>query len=345
MVMAYSSDGRRDRLAALKVFVDEWTGERFATLYLPDRIYRYQAESKVATAPWIPRVMPIGEESVTRNPLGEVPFFELRNRPLGRTRSEIANCVIPQQRLNQAVFNTDAVAEYGAFRQKWVTGVEVPTDPVTGQKVSPFDAHVAKIFYGTPPKNSTIEPRFGNFDATELGGYLELGREISAHIARISRVPITYFVTSVSNLSADALALMVSGLVRKCQRRVKGYESAFEGALRLAFKAKGEDDKADEVMIETRWASMETRSVAQDADAAVKLTSGDDPVITPQTAQEKYLGMSQTERDRDQSWRSERQATGELLRALVGQPGGSQPPSNGQQAPPAPEPGQALVTG
>jgi hypothetical protein len=30
------------------------------------------------------------------------------------------------------VFNTDAVAEYGAFRQKWATGIEVPRDP-TGQ--------------------------------------------------------------------------------------------------------------------------------------------------------------------------------------------------------------------
>ena len=50
---------------------------------------------------------------------------------------------------------------------------------------------------------------------------------------------------------------------------------------------------------------METRSKAQDADAAVKLTQGDSPVITAQTAQEKYLGMSQTERDRDAAWRLE----------------------------------------
>jgi hypothetical protein len=50
---------------------------------------------------------------------------------------------------------------------------------------------------------------------------------------------------------------------------------------------------------------METRSMAQAADAAVKLTTGDNPVITPQTAQEKWLGMSQTERDRDAEWRKQ----------------------------------------
>jgi hypothetical protein len=48
----------------------------------------------------------------------------------------------------------------------------------------------------------------------------------------------------------------------------------------------------------------------------VKLTQGDNPVITPQTAQEKYLGMSQTERDRDDAWRAEGNATSNLAAVL-----------------------------
>jgi hypothetical protein len=69
------------------------------------------------------------------------------------------------------------------------------------------------------------------------------------------------------------------------------------------------DPRADTPNIEVKWAEMETRSMAQAADAAVKLTTGADPVITPQTAQEKYLGMTQTERDRDDAWRAERRAS------------------------------------
>ena len=56
--------------------------------------------------------------------------------------------------------------------------------------------------------------------------------------------------------------------------------------------------------------------MAQSADAAVKLTTGDDPVITPQTAQEKFLGMSQTERDRDDAWRQQGRATNNLAAVL-----------------------------
>jgi hypothetical protein len=307
VVVAYSSDGRRDRLAALKVFTDEWTGAWYATLYLPEAIYRYEDVRQPrysSTEPlWSPREVG-GTPAVSANPLGEVPFFELRNRVVGRTRSEIANLVVPQLRLNQAVFNTDAVAEYGAFRQKWVTGIEVPRDPSTGAPVTPYEAHVAKLFVGEEGA------QFGDFNPTDLSGYLDLGRSIAEHMCRIAFIPASY-VLNVNNMGAEMLALHVAGLIAKCKHRTLGYEPGFEGAMRLAFKALN-DPRANEMSAEIQWASMETRSVAQDADAAVKLTQGDNPVITPQTAQEKYLGMSQTERDRDDAYRAEGTATSNL---------------------------------
>jgi len=84
--------------------------------------------------------------AVVRNPLGEVPFFELQNRPLGEVRSEIANLVIPQQRMNDLSLDIQAVAKFGAYRQKWAIGIEVPRDPVTGQPIAPYEANVANLF-------------------------------------------------------------------------------------------------------------------------------------------------------------------------------------------------------
>jgi hypothetical protein len=298
VVLAYSPEG--ERVAALKVFTDEWTGETFGTLYTPGFVVRMSQQGEptpFAEARWMARQMPNGQQAVTRNPLGEVPFFELQNRPLGEIRSEIANLATPQRLLNQTMFNVQAIAEYGAFRQKWATGIEVPRG-VDGKPVAPYEAHIAKLFVAEGDG-----ARFGDFNATDLKPHLDLAREIAGHMARISRLPITYFLTDVSNLSAESLALLISGLVAKCERRVKGYEPGIEGAMRLAFKSLG-DPRAD-ARIEVKWAEMETRSMAQAADAAVKLTTGDNPVITPQTAQEKWLGMSQTERDRDAAWRLE----------------------------------------
>lgn len=301
VVIAHGPNG--ERRAALKVFTDEWTGDTFGTLYLPDVIVKMvQANNSTTVVPgasrWLARVNGT-EDAVIRNPLGEIPFFELQNKLTGSIRSEVAPLVIPQKRLNQLIFNTDAVAEYGAFRQKWVTGIEVPRDPVTGDPVAPYSASLTSLFVA-----ESNDVTFGDFNPTDPTGYIKLGQEIAAHMSRLSRVPITYFLSNISNLGGDALALLISGLVLKCQRRVVGYEPALEGAIRLALKTQG-DPRANTANIEVKWADMETRSMAQSADAAVKLTQGDNPVITPQTAQEKYLGMGQTERDRDASWRLE----------------------------------------
>jgi hypothetical protein len=315
--VAYSGDGRRRRVAALKVFTDDWTGRRLATLYLPDYIVRFEDTTLPglddrADPAWDLRTF-TGQESVTPNAFGEVPIFELQNKPLGRVRSEVANLEVPQYRLNKLAFRTDVVAEYGAFRQKWAIGVEVPRDE-DGVATAPWDVSAASILVAEQG-----EARFGDFNATDLSGYLAQGREIAAHMARISRVPVTYFLTDVANLSAEALALLVSGLVKKCQRRVKGYEPAFEGAMRLAFKALG-DPRAQAVTASTKWAKMETQSLAQAADAATKLVPAG--VIAPQTAQEEFLGMDQTQRDRDAAWRSENDTLGTFTDLLNTQAAG-----------------------
>jgi hypothetical protein len=305
VVLAYNPEG--ERVAALKVFGDEWTGDTFGTLYTPGFVVRMTQQGEgdpFGPSRWLARTMPAGSQAVTRNPLGEVPFFELQNRPLGEIRSELAPLVIPQRLLNQTMFNVQAIAEYGAFRQKWATGIEVPRGP-DGTPIAPYEAHIAKLFVAEGEG-----AKFGDFNATDLKPHLDLAREIAGHMARISRLPATYFMTEVSNVGAETLALIVGGLVAKCKRRVKGYEPGLEGAMRLAFKALG-DERAN-ARIEVKWAEMETRSMAQAADAAVKLTAGENPVITPQTAQEKWLGMSQTERDRDQAWRLENGASDPL---------------------------------
>jgi hypothetical protein len=304
VVLSYLPDGRRG--PALKVFTDEWTGTTFGTLYTPDVIVKMQQQGTPGTgeARWLARPL-AGGEAVVRNPLGEVPFFELQNKLTGAIRSEIAPLVLPQRRLNQIIFNTDAVAEYGAFRQKWVTGIEIPRD-ASGNPIAPYDANIAKLFVA-----EESDVKFGDFNPSDMKPYIDLAQDVAAHMSSLSRVPITYFLSNVSNLGGDALALLISGLVLKCQRRVTGYEPAIEGAVRLALRSMG-DPRASTANIEVKWADMETRSMAQSADAAVKLTTGDNPVITPQTAQEKYLGMSQTERDRDDAWRTESRASSSL---------------------------------
>jgi hypothetical protein len=297
VVVAYAPDGQT-RVAALKVFQDPWTGTVFGTLYTPNLVVRMERVGSPGRTDtfWAPRIMPSNGDAVTTNPIGEVPFFELQNKITGAVMSEVEPLVIPQRRLNQIVFNTDAIAEYGAFRQKWATGIEVLRDD-QGRPIAPYEPNIAKLF-----ASDKADVTFGSFDVTDMKPYIDLAQEAALQISRLSQVPLTYFLPNISNIGSEALALLTSGLVLKAKRQVKGYEPALEGAVRLALRTQG-DRRAEVANIEINWANTETRSVAQDADAALKLTQGDNPVITTKSAQEMYLGMTQTERDRDQAWR------------------------------------------
>jgi hypothetical protein len=128
-------------------------------------------------------------------------------------------------------------------------------------------------------------------------------QDVAAHIARLSRVPITYFLsTSPTSRRRAGAARLGPGAEVPAPR--EGLRAALRGR--------------DAAGVASRWATRArtprtSRSSGptwrparwrRSADAAVKLTQGDNPVITPQTAQEKYLGMSQTERDRDDAWRA-----------------------------------------
>jgi hypothetical protein len=83
---------------------------------------------------------------------------------------------------------------------------------------------------------------------------------------------------------------------------MRHYEDPFEEALRANFTLIG-DKRGQEVAAETIWVDPEIRSAAQQADAAVKLVQG--KVITPQTAQELYLGLNEQQRERDMTWREQ----------------------------------------
>ena len=313
VIVAYASGNRRERLAALKVWQDEWTGEVHANLFLPDRVFKLRTDAKPAgsslyTPRWEPR--DDREESVS-NPLGVVPVFEITNRPglvVGEARSEIADVLSDQDRANQIALNMLIAMEYGAFPQKWATGLELPRDPTTGAAVDTFEASIKRMWV-TP----SIDARFGAITPTDIKPYIDLYEATVKHMASVSETPASYLLGHLVNLSAEALAAAEAALVHKVRRKARHFEQPFEDAMRLCFASIG-DPRGKTTAAETIWADPEIKSAGQVADAALKLVGG--PVITAQTAQEMFLGMSATQRERDAAWRQEADALGNFNRLL-----------------------------
>lgn len=248
--------------AALKLWMDDWTGRLCSTVYLPGNLFKFDApEPKAGQKPvWVRREV-AGEEWGGKNLLGEVPFGQLSNRPrmLKPGASELRSVTGIQDRINKTIADRMMTQEFAAFPQKWVTGMEIPVDE-NGQDIEPFDVAVNKILIAE--ENGA---KFGQFAAADLTGYLK-GKEADVHdIAAITSTPPHYLLGSMVNLSAEALKAAEAGLIHKIYQRRRFLEEGLERTMRLAGIAS--------TQARIVWKSPEWRTEGELVDALVKMST------------------------------------------------------------------------
>jgi hypothetical protein len=266
---------RKRRLAALKKWRDD-DGFAFATLYLPDEVYKFISKDKLRSnqvrITWIPRETP-DEAWPLPNPLKEVPVVPFCNRPrlVGPPQSEIVQLIPLQNAINKLFMDMLVASEYAGFAQRWATGVEVPTDPETGQP----RIDVMKMAMDRFLHTESTDAQFGTLQASDLANYTgAIGMAIQ-HLASRSSTPPHYFLANMGNFpSGEALKAAETGLVSKVRRRMRHFGESWEDVMRLAFKVDGQESKAEAARAgETIWADPESRTESEHIDATVKLAS------------------------------------------------------------------------
>lgn len=288
-VVAYRPGNRRARTAALKRWMDD-DGYRLATLYLPDRIEKYRSASAyrgiVTQTAWVAR--DDDGPAVEPNPLGVVPMLELVNRPLlgGDGESELEAVIPIQNAINKLAADMLVASEFGAFRQRWVTGIDIPTDPQTGQPVEPFKSAVDRLW-----AIKSKDARFGEFEQTDLRIFGEVIELFTQHIAFITRTPAHYISKGNGNPpSGESLKSAETGLVAKVRDKMRFFGETWEGVIRLAFALQG-DPRAAIFDSETIWRDPESRSESEHADAIIKLKA----LNLPDEFLWEKFGFTQTE--------------------------------------------------
>lgn len=264
VVVAYDDDPLV-RAVAMKRWktLDE---RELATLYYPDRVEKYE---KVKTT-WAPRQVD-GEPWPLPHSLGVVPVVTLVNDPdldnVGS--SEIANVLPLQDVLNKLFVDLMVASEYGAFRQRWATGLEIPLDPETKKPIEPFKASVERVWSTAVP-----DARFGDFEQTDLSGLISSIETTIQHIASKTRTPPHYLLgQSGAFPSGESLKATETGLVAKARRRMRDSGEAWEEVMRLAFRASGDRSRGSYLEAETVWRDPESRTEAEHVDALTKLKS------------------------------------------------------------------------
>lgn len=275
--------------AGLRMWTDRIAKVDRADLFLPGVLhsYRRRAGSSAALGSgWVTD----GSAGAPADLDGQVPMVEMLHRPDLRVGglSEVADLVPIQDRVNKTLFDRLMVQEDGASRARWATGLELPVDPSTGQPIQPEQASLRRMSINPEP-----DGRFGVFEASELGPFLETVAHELEIAARVKEIPPHTLTAKGEFPSGDALRSAEATIVMRSATTATSHGDTIEAALAIGLRMQGHRG-LEPTDLSARWRNPETRTYGEAADWAAKLAAVGVPVevLLPR------LGFSRDEIDR-----------------------------------------------
>ena len=234
-------------------------GSTYYELYDDVAVYTLAEDAeaaKQANEPFHPVFVSLSEHGAGVCPV--VRFVNLED--LERTpHSEITPIMPLQDQLDFTTFDLLVAQHFGAFRQRYILGW---TSEDENEKVKA----AASRLWTFDDDSKTIQ--VGEFDQTDLSGYLDSRKATLEHFGVISQVPPHNLLGQMVNLSAEALVAAEASANRKNADRETTLGESWEQWFWLAGKYKGQilGDGA-----QVRWRDTEARSLAQTVDALGKM--------------------------------------------------------------------------
>lgn len=243
---------------ALRRWIED--GRAHAVLMSPEAVRRYRSASFVPEGGMVPAH---GWEAVQSfpNPLGRVPVVEFANGEEGT--SEMEGVIDLSDALSKVSADMLTTSEYFARPRRWATGIEVVEDE-HGEPVDPFVEGPSRIIQA---ENEAA--RFGEFSSSSLSAYESAVGVLTKQLGALSGLPPHYLASHQDQpASADAIRSAEASLVA----RVLGKQRAFGPRWgEVASLLEQIETRRVPRRVETIWASPETRTPGQEADAAAKL--------------------------------------------------------------------------
>lgn len=268
----------RDRsvLAAYKTWCEELgdgSKVEHATLYLPD-----------GTSWWVKdagRWDIDSEYEPDDHGLGVVPVVPIVNRPRTSKSSRGRGGPLGASELNSAIpvvngankIGTDMMvsAEFHAMPRRWALGFG-PEDfqDENGNAVSTWSKIAGRIW--ATEKNAQDGAQVGQFPEAQLSNFHDTIKLLGTLIASLYGLPATYMGLAYDNPpSADGIRSLEARLIKRVERKTRAWGNAWERIMRLAAQIEAGQARPELARLEAKWADPATPTVAQKADAAVKL--------------------------------------------------------------------------
>lgn len=230
--------------------------------------------------------------SVEEHEVGVVPVIRFRETDdLDDPVTGIVEPLIPlQDQINLTTFGLLVAQHYGAFRQRYILGWVAESEE---QKLK---ASASKLWtFEEEPGDIEV----GEFEQTDLAGYIESREATLKHLATISQTPAHELIGEMINLSAEALSAAEASKRRAIVENQTMFGESHEQALNLAGQLR--DTPADPLAY-VRWRDTEARSLGMLIDSLGKMTQmlGIPPMELWDRAADA-LGVSQQELE---SWKT-----------------------------------------
>ena len=280
----------RKRRAALKRWTDD-DGSTALILYLPDRIewwrgthtsgaaagYRAEGPGRftLAGTTWTLDPLRSGPPKVA----GVVPVVPLVNMPRvdGTGESEFEAVMPLFDMINKTLLDLVTTMEFTAAPQRWAVGVQLDEDTeVVDDSGNTTRVSASPIVQAVNRWNTSDSPdaKFGQFPVADLTPYGSTIDKVVQLIGSITFTPYHFLLNMPSAVPATGEALKSAevSLVAKAERHQTDFGEGWEEVMRLAFLTAGDAPRAT-TLSEVIWAPAESRTLAQLADALVKLGS------------------------------------------------------------------------
>jgi hypothetical protein len=268
------------------------TGHKYATLYLPNRTAHFdltlsastpteQDEHNLGTVP----IVPVVNRARLSDPKDPAPW-------LGR--SELSPILPLAQAANKIATDMMVGAEFLALPLRGLMGIgPADLEDANGNKLTALQAILGRLL--TIPNDDGNVKQF-EFTSADLTNFHNTINQLAQLVASIAGLPPHYLGLTTDNPpSADAIRSSEMRLVKRAERKQVPFGGAYEQAMRLVKRIQtGEWDPAYR-RLETIWRNPATPTVAQAADAAVKLYSTSPKPIVPLGQTRRDLGYTEAQ--------------------------------------------------
>lgn len=214
--------------------------------------------------------------------LGTVPVVPIVNRPrISKSRkgrggplgaSELIGAIPVVNGVNKIATDMMISAEFHAMPRRWALGFG-PEDfqDENGNVVSSWSKIAGRV-WATDKNVKDDGVQVGQFPEAQLSNFHDTIKLLGTLLASLYGLPATYMGLAFDNPpSADGIRALEARLIKRVERKTRAWGNAWERVMRLAARIDSGQDRPELDRLEAKWADPATPTVAQKADAAVKL--------------------------------------------------------------------------